>query len=103
MTGLTFATTVCSAASASLALSCAAASAVIASTRLWRTWRSDAVVYAVFPSVNDPFGKCLLVPAMSACTCAKASALVTSPDVFDMISLFLSDGGDRRTGRTCLR
>src|SRR3984957_17399440 len=96
MTGPTFAMTVCSATSASLALSCAAATAVIASTRLCRTWTSVAVVYAVFPSVNCPFGKCLLVPAMSACPCAKASALVTFDDVFDISLVLLSEGADGR-------
>ncbi len=65
-----------SAAIASLTAACAVFTAVSASTRVWRAWTSVAVVYPTFPSVNCPFGKCLSVPAMSACTCAKVFALL---------------------------
>jgi hypothetical protein len=47
---------------------------------------SDAAVYVVPPIVKDPFGKCFVVPAMSACTCAKASALV-GVVVLDMVRI----------------
>jgi hypothetical protein len=72
-------------ANASLALSCATISADIASARLWRSWTIEAVVYVVFPSVNDPFGKCFCVPAMSACTRVSAAALVTFDVMLDMV------------------
>jgi hypothetical protein len=58
---------------------------------------SDVDVYAVPPIVNDPLGKCFVVPAMSACTCAKAAALVFDV-VLDMYVFLLSEGwsdGDR--------
>ncbi len=52
---------------------------------------SDVDVYVVFPIVNDPFGKCFVVPAMIACTCAKAAALVLDV-VLDMFASLLSEG-----------
>jgi hypothetical protein len=58
--------------------------AVRASARLWRVWTRLAVVNAVFPSVNCPFGKCFCVPAMSACTFAKAVALLFDDAMVDM-------------------
>src|SRR5258708_6496196 len=53
---------------------------------------SDAAVYTVLPIVNDPFGKCFDVPAMIACTCAKAAALVLVDVVLDMYVSLLSEG-----------
>src|SRR3984893_14980552 len=53
---------------------------------------SDAAVYTVLPIVNDPFGKCFVVPAMIACTCAKAAALVLFDVVLDMYVSLLSEG-----------
>jgi hypothetical protein len=60
----------------------------------WKTWTSDADVYAVPPIVNDPFGKCFVVLAMIACTCAKAAALVLVDVVvvLDMYVSLLSEG-----------
>src|SRR5215472_16459728 len=62
---------------------------------------SDAVVYTVLPIVNDPFGKCLFVPAMIACTRAKAAALVLVDVlvVLDMYVFLLSEGG-AKAGRS---
>src|SRR5580698_1850630 len=54
---------------------------------------SDADVYVVFPNVNDPFGMCFVVPAMIACTCAKAAALVVDIEI-DMGASLLSEGSD---------
>ena len=69
-----------------MAASCAAFNAVIALATLWRSVIKDADVYVVFPNVNDPFGKCFCVPAMSASTAAKAAALVFD-FVMDMASV----------------
>ena len=90
-----------SAESASLTPASAALRAVIVSARPWKTWTSDAAVYTVPPIVNDPFGKCFVVPAMIACTRAKAAALVLV-DVFvvlDMYGSLLSEGGANATRR----
>src|ERR1700690_349903 len=60
---------------------------------------SDAAVYTVPPIVNDPFGKCFVVPAMIACTRAKAAALVLMlvDVVLDMdVSLLCERRGGRR-------
>src|SRR5215472_2992304 len=80
------------AATASLALAFAASAAPIASMTLWKSATSDDVVYAVFPSVNDPFGKCFSVPAMSARMRAKAVALDGLVGVPDMVPFLLSEG-----------
>src|ERR1700730_4265921 len=62
---------------------------------------SDAAVHTVPPIVNDPFGKCFVVPAMSACTCAKAAALVLVDVVLDMYVSLLSEGWrEGRRGET---
>src|SRR5579864_846109 len=63
---------------------------------------SDAAVYVVFPIVNDPFGKCLFVPAMIACTCAKAAALVLV-DVFVVLDMYLSLLSEGWRGRAARR
>ena len=76
MRGMIFVSTPLSAAIASLTEACAVFTAVSASAKLWRAGTSVAVVYATFPSVNCPFGKCFSVPAMSACTRAKVFALL---------------------------
>src|ERR1019366_238383 len=98
MTGPVCATTPCSVDNACLVASCAPVTAVIASATLWRSATSDAVVYGVFPSVNDPLGKCFCVPAMSACTAAKAAALVLDFVVLDMVFFSFLEGAHRQDG-----
>jgi hypothetical protein len=58
VTGATFVSIPRNAIPASLTLTCAAFSATKALARLSRVWINVAVVNAVFPSVNDSFGKC---------------------------------------------
>ena len=43
---------------------------------IWRSWTIDVASTEAFPTVNVAFGKFFVVPAMSACTCARAAALV---------------------------
>lgn len=83
MTGSACARTPCNITDACLAATSAAFSAVIASATLLRSATSVTVVNAAFPRVNDPLGKCFSVPAMRACTSAKAAAL----DFVDMVVL----------------
>ncbi len=47
---------------------------------------------ATFPIVNDPFGKCFFVPAITASTRAKAVALETFDVVPDITLSLLSEG-----------
>src|SRR5580704_5427186 len=75
MTGPTCVRAALVASTASFATACAAANAVSAWTRLWRSWTSVAVVYAVLSSEKDPLGLCFCVPAMRACTRARRVTL----------------------------
>src|ERR1700722_14869700 len=94
--GPTVAFTPTSAAIASLAPACATFSAVIAAASPCRVWTSEEAVYVALPNVNDPFGVCFCVPAMTACTSAKASAL--DGFIVDVVMVFSSflEGGHRR-------
>jgi len=62
----------------------------MASARPWRAWTRLAVVYAVPPIMNDPFGKCFCVPAMRACTPAKAAVWFCLDATVDMTDFLLS-------------
>src|SRR5579863_54363 len=98
MSGPTCVCIVVSVSPASLTRACAAFRSDSAFARLWRAWVSVAVVYAVFPNVNDPFGKCFSMPAMSACTCVKTVALLGFDWDVDMVLVLLSEGARRRIG-----